>query len=67
MFLLLILDLISFFFHFDFLRYSKVQLVSYVWFFFGCFLGTHGDFCFFFSGSTVSTLYGTLWAQLNVM
>merc|ERR1719220_784046 len=47
-------------------------------YFFGCFLwggDFHGDFfcCFFFilSGdltiSTVSTLYGTLWAQLNVL
>jgi len=46
MYLLLILDLI-FFFRFDFLRYSKVQLVfSCVWFF-RLFLGTDGDFCFF--------------------
>merc|ERR1719291_1423219 len=67
--------------HVSFCVFQKVQLLSFLWLFFiffGCFLwggDFHGDFfcCFFFilSGdltiSTVSTLYGTLWAQLNVL
>jgi len=66
----------------SFCVFQKVQLLSFLWLFFIFFRlfflwggDFHGDFfcCFFFilSGdltiSTVSTLYGTLWAQLNVL
>ena len=66
MYLLLILDLIFFFVLISCVIQKCSSFFSCVCFF-RLFLGTDGDFCFFFSGSTVSTLYGTLWAQLNVM
>ena len=68
--------------HVSFCVFQKVQLLSFLWLFFiffrlffcgeGIFMATFfAVFFFILSGdltiSTVSTLYGTLWAQLNVL